>query len=166
VIRRLALAAVVLLLMSSCSVGLEDLRAGPVPICDTTSRGMLILMAQALPNADYVPCFSSMPDDWALESTEIETGGVELSVDRKGVGDVEIEFGPSCAPEGDRVVLDLPADVQAFESSGTVDVTRWLIFPGGCVSIDSVGGLDLSEMVNSVLLVSRADLRLASGLEL
>jgi hypothetical protein len=165
VIRRLTLAIALVLVLASCGLDVEEVRIGPVPLCDTTSRGMLILMAQAVPEADYVPCFSSMPDDWALESTEIETGGAELSVDRKGVGDVEIEFIPSCAPTGSPIALDLPSDVEAFET-GTVDPVRWLVFPGGCVVIESVGGLDLSKMVNNVSLLSRADLRLASDLEL
>lgn len=163
--KRLVLAAMMLMTVASCGLDFDGVRAGPTPTCDTTSRGTLILMAQAMPEASYVPCFILMPPEWALATAEIETGDVELSVDRAGVGDVEVQLTSSCEPEGNPISLELPADVDVFDS-GETEQRRWLVFDGGCVVIETVGNIDLSSMVDLVSLISRDELRRLSGLDL
>jgi len=165
--RRATLGLALLLAVTACGIDMGEARVGPAPMCDTTSRGTLILMAQAIPDADYVPCFLTLPDRWVLERADVETGDVELSVDRDGVGDVEIQLSPTCVPGGEEVMSTLPDDVDVFEV-GEPDLARWYVFAGGCVSIESDGEgvVDMSAMVDQIWLLSRDELRQLSGLGL
>ena len=64
---RATLALALLLILSGCSTeGSEDWRSGPVPTCDTTSRGRLLLMAQSVPDATLIPCIHGFPPGWGF----------------------------------------------------------------------------------------------------
>ena len=38
----------------------EEWSNGPLPKCDTTSRGRLLLMAQSIPEATLIPCIGDL----------------------------------------------------------------------------------------------------------
>ena len=154
------------LILASCGIEAGNVRTGPAPLCDTSSRGMLILMAQAVPSADLIPCLNTLPAGWVVERAEIETGSAEISIDGGSVGDVILELEPSCDPAGESVGSGPTPGVDAFEALADDEVVRYFVFAGGCVKVIAPNRLAAGEMTSEIGFLTRDELRQASGLEL
>lgn len=153
--------------MSACAGDMEEARVGPLPICDTASRGLLILMAQAVPSAEQIPCFDSIPDGWTLLRPAVETGEALITLDGAGIGEVTVELTPSCDPMGERVESETSLPVAAvYEHNAGDTETRQLVFAGGCVTVTAPARLAAAEVTQEVSLVSRNYVREVSGLDL
>ncbi len=154
------------LVVSACGIEVGDVRVGPPPICDTTSRGMLILMAQAVPTAELIPCLQALPEGWVLERAEIETGSAELSLDGGHVGDVLVELVPECEPVGQEVADDVPAGATGYEQLTDRVKRRTVVYRGGCVVVESPNRLAAGEITREISFITRTRLRRLSGLDL
>ncbi len=163
--RRALLLIAAIAFLGACGIEVGDVRVGPTPICDSTSRGLLILMAQAVPSAELIPCLNSLPDGWAMERADVETDSAELSIDGGNVGDVEIELEMTCEPTG-AALGDNSFERATYEAATDDEFVRYYIFSGGCVTITAPNSLAAREMTSEISFITRNELRNASGLEL
>jgi hypothetical protein len=144
------------------------------PLCsvrDTGAGNGVILMAQSVPTATWVPCIrTALPLGWSFHHLEAGKGSATfwLDSDRDGQKAVEVSLTPSCDTAG---ATEIPSDregMRRLERVGRVSPTyagsRFYLFPGGCLTVrfalagDSPGeGLALASQAVGV--VSRQDLR-------
>ncbi len=164
--RLVALGLAVTLVLAACGIEVGDVRVGPPPICETTSRGMLILMAQAVPAAELIPCISDMPEGWTIERAEIGTNRAELSFDGGQVGDVIVVLSSACHAIGEPATNDTGHELAVFEDQANDMLTRNYVFAGGCISVEAPDRLAASEMTREISFITRDGLRRVSGLEL
>lgn len=152
--------------LAACSADVGDVSVGPLPTCDTTSRGLMLLMAQAVPSAELIPCLEELPDGWELERARVQTGLGVLSLDNRGVGDVTITLTESCDHPGNFVEGVGPAGSEVFDLVVADTLTRHVVFLGGCVVIESPVRLAAAEMTTEISFVTRKQLITWSGLDL
>jgi hypothetical protein len=152
--------------------------------CEGEGVQILILAAQGIPSAAYVPCIEHFPVGWTFGGSEAKTGLFRfwLDSDRAGVQAVEVILERSCDTTGAVEVPSppgAPVQVQRFEKPLSLRpqfaLDRFDVFSGGCVTyrfeFESGAPPALVFEVNEALsLVSRALgvrlLREAVGLEL
>jgi hypothetical protein len=170
---RPAAAALVLagFVLSGCASGSTD--SSRTPLCRTGDDGAadgVILMAQSVPTASFVPCIgAALPLGWSFHRLDARNGRARfwLDSDRDGVDAVEVRLERSCHTEG---AAQIPSDregMRRLERVRRVDPTyageRYYVFDGGCLTItfalhgDSPGeALAVASQV--VDLVAREDL--------
>ena len=141
VVRRLALSAMILALLTGCSVR-ETLDA---PACLTGSSGLIT--AQSVPGATLVPCLDPLPTGWDVETVQIDQDGTKIVMDSDRAGDAAAVFrfvadcdvGPAISTPTDQVesVTSQRIDTQRFdhveEVSPSFREDRYYLFDGGCV---------------------------------
>ena len=134
----LAVLGVVALLVGGC--GLPQRQAAPT--CQLPAEGAetLILLAQAVPTADRVPCIAEYPAGWHFADLEVRSGHgwFTLDNDRAGVSAVRVELMQSCdTSEFTEIASEEDATVR-FERVLSVDggfrSIRAYKFAGGCVT--------------------------------
>jgi len=144
------------------------------PLCSDGDSGAgngVILMAQSVPTADWVPCIrTAVPLGWHfhyLEATNVLARFL-LNSDRDGDDAVEVRLTPSCDTAG---ATPIPSDREGMvrlervtRMSPTYVGTRYYLFDGGCLAVhfeldsDTPGeALALASQVVGV--VSRTDLQ-------
>lgn len=111
-------------------------------------RPILMLEAQAVPTATYLPCVSELPSGWTYNGFEIqggkdgEDGEARFWLDNStaGIHAVEVTLTETCNPsEAAEVVAD-PNEAPAKAFNEVISLSphfsgvRYLVFPGGCVS--------------------------------
>jgi hypothetical protein len=114
-----------------------------IPTCPPNINGdPLILMAQSVPSAAYVPCIAEFPAGWSFGGLNIESGEAEfwLFSDRAGERAVTVLLTKSCdisravqvPTEADEAGLARYEEPQALPPlfSGN----RFYVFPGGCIT--------------------------------
>lgn len=140
---RLAIAMGLLIgLLTGCGTGAHD---ASVPFCFPNPGGdaaPLILMAQAVPSAAYIPCISAFPGGWTFGGERIRNGRSEfwLNSDRAGYRALTVLFAPSCdisravpvPPEAGEPRMDRYEEPTALPP--TFSGSRYYVFPGGCVT--------------------------------
>jgi hypothetical protein len=104
---------------------------------DTIDKA-IVLMAQAVPSAAFVPCVKALPQGWTFGSFEARSGRVDLwfDSDRAGLHALHVSLVPSCAAGGTREPSDEPpADlsVRIQKLDTTITGTRTYRFPGACM---------------------------------
>ena len=134
--RMLSFVVLVSVLMSSCSTQSGgEWTHGPIPTCDTTSRGRLLLMAQSVPDASLIPCLTELPPGWEFsrafsrsnESTLVfETDTFDLEVD--------VILLPSCDVTAARLTESPRPETQLFVS--TDGSAHSFVFDGGCIRFE------------------------------
>lgn len=164
--KRLVALGLAAIAFAACGIEVGDVRVGPAPVCGTTSRGMLILMAQAVPDAELIPCVIDMPEGWTIERADIETDGAELSFDGGRVGDVIVHLLPACRPVGEPLVNDTGHELEVLEDLSNDVITRYYVFTGGCVTVEAPSRLANMELTDEISFVTRDGLRRSTGLEL
>ena len=138
---------------------------GP-PWCDDFS--VLVLAAQSVPDARFIPCIEATPIGWTVRVAHIDDRGMRFTLDSKIAGDdaARVELSPACdASEHVEVPSDV-AGTSRFEFIESIDTgvkgQRNYEFDGGCVTIDIDFEVDVSAaLINEISLalgfVTRAD---------
>jgi hypothetical protein len=169
------------------SVGLPVLLAGALlagcagnstaiaaaPLCRESPRGAdngVILMAQSVPSATWVPCISAaLPLGWDFHHLDARNGVARfwLDSDRDGQQAVEVRLAASCDTTG---ATEVPTDREGMRRLERVDRVspayagrRHYLFKGGCLTIGfSLDGDNAGEALavasQVVGVVARTDL--------
>ncbi|HVQ87514.1 MAG TPA: hypothetical protein VMT88_04955 [Actinomycetes bacterium] len=171
---RLFVAVIVVLVATATSLSACSLQQNieGIPECTETPRvpnSALVLMAQAVPTAQLLPCVRSVPVGWTFNELDARNGWAEFAFDsdREGVAALVVSLRPSCSVDGaSRVVSDQP-DTERYERVSRVTSgfggERMYTFSGGCVvyTFDLQGASHaepVTEISNALGFVSRADL--------
>jgi hypothetical protein len=125
-----------LLLLAGCGRSLEA-------ACEGEGVEILILAAQGIPSAEYVPCILHFPVGWTFGGSEAQTGLFRfwLDSDRAGAQAVEVILQRRCDTRGAVEVPSppgAPVEVQRFEKPLSLRpqfaLDRFDVFSGGCVT--------------------------------
>ena len=116
---------------------------GRVPSCTskpgTVRRGVLI-MAQAVPSAQWLPCIRTVPPGWSFDEIRPRDGQVTMlfSSDRDGMHALTVLLRPSCDVTGATEVPSELPEMRRFERVTRVSAgyggERHYTFDGGCVT--------------------------------
>ena len=146
--RRVILAAAMLALFAvptvfSIGLLLPATAAGVhAPDCATgrTITGhTMILAAQAVPSAAFLPCVAALPSGWTVTDPEIDGGRVSflLNYGQAGLKPVTITLTATCDTTGAQPIPSQPGMCRFERQLNLVpehsDV-RYYVFPGGCVT--------------------------------
>jgi hypothetical protein len=107
------------------------------PECGTNDT--MILAAQALPDAELLPCVGSLPTGWTYGMTHIHRGGMEFSLDsdQAGVSAVSVALSATCDTSGAVATRSTEPGTRRFDLTRSIDPTyegtRFYTFGGGCV---------------------------------
>ncbi len=156
-------------LLAGCAVQPVDL--GVTAECDSGdgyANPLLVLMAQAVPSASWVPCLDAVPLGWRLADVQVRdgSGAFWLDSDRDGVRAIEARLTASCDT---RDATEIPSDREGLRRLEQVTQvhpqyvgTRFYVFDGGCLAM--VFRLDgdyraepLAVATESIDVVRRAD---------
>ncbi|HZH20876.1 MAG TPA: hypothetical protein VEZ18_11850 [Geodermatophilus sp.] len=148
------------------SVGGDELacRAGD----DGEPASGVVLMAQAVPTASWVPCLDAVPLGWHLSDVEVRdgSGGFWLDSDRDGVRAIEARLTASCDTRGATEIPSDRAGLRRLERVTEVRPqyvgTRFYVFDGGCLAMSFRLSGDyraepLAVATESIDVVRRAD---------
>ena len=133
-LRLVLLAGVLALLATACSV--EETM--PFPHC--LEGGSALIVAQSVPNADFVPCLNRLPAGWSKTSVQIDQDGTTIGFDsdRAGEGAAHLHFADTCAIGEDAVLV--PSDKEDSSRFDRLErlqpgfrEQRYYVFLGGCV---------------------------------
>ena len=143
-VRRVSLAAAMLAIFAVPTVfgvGLLLPASNPgvhAPDCGTGHT--MILAAQAVPSAAFLPCIAALPSGWTTTGAEIASGRTTFQLDSgpAGLQTVTITLTATCDIAGaQQIPSDQPGRSQFERPPSLVpehsDV-RYYVFPGGCVT--------------------------------
>jgi len=113
------------------------------PLCSSGRDGAgngVILMAQSVPTATWVPCIeSALPLGWGFHHLQAREGIARfwLDSDRDGSQAIEVRLEASCDTVG---ATQIPSDREGMrrlervrQVSPTFSGERYYVFPGGCL---------------------------------
>jgi hypothetical protein len=136
-------AALAAALLTGCvaptSLGSDELacRAGD----DAEPARGVVLLAQAVPSASWLPCLDAVPLGWHLAGVEVRdgSGGFWLDSDRDGDRAIEARLTASCDT---RDATEIPSDREGMRRLEQVTQvhpeyvgTRYYVFDGGCLAM-------------------------------
>ena len=117
--------------------------AGRRPTCTsrpgTVQRGVLI-MAQSVPSAEWLPCIRATPPGWTFDKIQPRDGEVRMlfNSDRDGLHALTVILRPSCDLDGATEVPSEQPEMRRFERvtrvSNGYGGERHYTFAGGCVT--------------------------------
>ncbi len=121
------------------SLGTDELacRAGD----DGDPASGVVLMAQAVPSASWLPCLDAVPLGWRLAGVQVRdgSGAFWLDSDRDGVRAIEARLTASCDT---RDATEIPSDREGLRRLEQVTQvhpqyvgTRFYVFDGGCLAM-------------------------------
>jgi len=124
--------------------GCGQFRNTAIPLCDVRDRNSssLILMAQAVPSAAYIPCISEFPAGWRFGGERLRNGRPEfwLDSDRAGFRAVTVTLTRSC-DTSDAVEVPIETgepQMERYEEPDSLPPNlsgdRYYVFAGGCVT--------------------------------
>jgi hypothetical protein len=108
---------------------------------DGTPANAVLLMAQSVPSATWVPCLEAMPQGWHFSDMDVRrgTGQFWLDSDRDGLHAIEVRLTQTCDTEG---ATEIPSDREGMRRLERVtEVTpqyvgrRFYLFDGGCITV-------------------------------
>jgi hypothetical protein len=148
----------VLVLVAAISVSAcGSVRENAHPICE--ARPPTILMAEAVPTAQLVPCVGSLPVGWHFAGFTAKDGFATFSLDSDAGGEdaLSVTFTRRCdgrAANADPVVEDEPRTVvtQVVRSEAPYDALRRFEFSGGCVVYEMrfASGAPVDRLVDEI----------------
>ncbi len=146
-----------------------------LPTCaeseDGSTANGVILMAQSVPSASWVPCLrSNLPLGWGFHHLDARDNISQfwLDSDRDGQKAIEVRFERFCDTRG---TTEIPSDRAGMRRFERVTVTtprfeseRYYLFHGGCITIvfrlsGESRGEPLALATQSIGVISRGDLR-------
>lgn len=144
--RRLAAVVPALVLLTGCTVQPDEL--GVSADCEVRDGGanpLLVLMAQAVPSAELVPCIAAVPSAWRRGPVEVRDGRaafafIPSSVDGPGDAVLSIVLTPRCdVSQATEVPSDEP-DARRYERLRDVALgytgERFYVYEGGCTTLE------------------------------
>jgi hypothetical protein len=168
------LAPLAAVLLAGCSSDPPNSAITDPPLCSDGDDGAgngVILMAQSVPSATWVPCIgTALPLGWDFHHLEATNGSARfwLDSDRDGQQAVEVRLTASCDTAG---TTEIPSDREGMRRlervgrmSPTYAGTRYYLFDGGCLTVvfrldsDSPGEA-LALASQAVGVVARSDLQ-------
>ena len=159
------------LLASGCSASTSV--SGELPGCatgdDASAANGVILMAQSVPTASWVPCVESVPVGWTFAGLDAHSGSARfwLDSDRDGDRAIEVLLTEDCDTEGATEIPRELDDLRRFERVTQVSPQylgrRYYVFDGGCLTVvftlsGDNRGEPLALATQSLGVVSREDL--------
>jgi hypothetical protein len=104
----------------------------------------MILAAQAVPSAAFLPCLAALPSGWTAGGAEIDSRKATfwLDSDQAGPAAVTITLTAGCDISGVRQIVSGQPGMRLFERPAALvaqhsDV-RYYTFPGGCTTYQFV----------------------------
>jgi len=168
------LAPLAAVLLTGCSSDSPNSAITDPPLCKDGDDGAgngVILMAQSVPSATWVPCIgTALPLGWDFHHLEATNGSARfwLDSDRDGQLAVEVRLTASCDTAGTTEIPSDRAGMRRLERVGrmspTYAGTRYYLFDGGCLTVvfrldsDSPGEA-LALASQAVGVVARSDLQ-------
>jgi membrane-associated phospholipid phosphatase len=160
--RRIALAVgVVLLAVVGAGVTYgtftpAELPIGEPPACGTTNE--MVLMAQAVPTAEAVPCIAALPAGWSAGGMRVRNGDGRfwLDSDQAGRDAVEVRLRPpgACAVEGATEVASDEVGMRRFEQPEQlppgIRAVRTYLSAGACVTYE----FEFDDEVNASAMIA------------
>ncbi len=105
---RLALALALLAATGpACSTSVED---DALPDCALHNGSAVILMAQAVPTAELIPCIADALPGWRFIGLEARRGEASFTLESDEVGGdvLEVRLAPACPTAADETLMVLP----------------------------------------------------------
>jgi hypothetical protein len=108
---------------------------------DGRAANGVVLMAQAVPEASWVPCLEAMPVGWHFADLDAhtDTGRFWLDADEYGPHAIEVRLTASCDTAG---ATEIPSDrLEMRRLEKVVQVSpqfvgrRFYLFDGGCIAV-------------------------------
>ena len=151
--KKVLIASIALALVASgCGTRLHRARA---PRCEVSDQ--VILQAQAIPSASWIPCIEAFPVGWSFGFLDVRSDRSVFSLDsdRAGAHAVDITFTESCDVTGvPEYQTDEPGTdfhEKSFLTEETYSGVRYYLFEGGCVSYEfSFSGPGRSVLAHEV----------------
>jgi hypothetical protein len=174
--RRAALALCGLLAGAALTGCADDTTATTrVPVCTASEDGKpangVLLMAQAVRTAEWVPCVrSGLPQGWSFREMLARSGYAAFSLDsdRDGMRAILVRLAPRCDTSGATAIPSDREGMHRFERVTQVtpdfEGARSYVFDGGCISfVFRLAGEERGEALalatQAVGVVARADLQ-------
>jgi hypothetical protein len=142
-----------------------------MPTCaQGTSTHAVILMAQSVPTATWVPCLrTALPLGWNFHHLDArnDVSFFSLDSDRDGQEAIKVRLEESCDTSGSTEILSDREGLQRFErvtrTTPHFEGERYYRFDGGCITFEfRLGGESRGEPLalatSAVGVISRADL--------
>jgi len=121
------------------------------PACGTGHS--MILSAQAVPSAAWVPCVAALPSGWHTAGANIISGRAEfwLDSDQAGTHAVTVTLSATCDVSGAREVPSDQSATRRFERPLSLRPDfadlRFYTFPGGCITYKFIFSRGASPML-------------------
>jgi hypothetical protein len=119
---------------------------------DAEPANGVILMAQSVPTASFVPCLEGMPVGWHFSDLKAQSGSARfwLDSDRYGTHAIEVRLTESCDTSGATEIPSERPDMSRLERIAQVHPQfigrRYYVFDGGCITVVfTLAGSDSSE---------------------
>jgi hypothetical protein len=148
--------------------GVPQRQAAPVCRLPSVGADTLVLLAQAVPTADRVPCVASYPVGWHFADLDVRSGEgwFSLDNDRAGVSAVRVTLTETCDTDGFTEIASDETDTVRFERvlsvEGEFRSVRAYKFAGGCVTyrfrFGQRGQALVNEVSSMVTFVTRKDI--------
>jgi hypothetical protein len=144
-----------------------------VPACssgdDERAAHGVVLMAQSVPSATWVPCVESVPLGWDFSGLDARSGSARfwLDSDRDGEHALEIRLDQTCDTRG---ATEIPTDREGLRRLERVTQVspefhghRYYVFDGGCLTVvftlgGEFRGEPLALATQGIGVVNRTDL--------
>ena len=166
------LALIAVLGLSGCSS--DTTATTEQPHCvegdDESAANGVILMAQSVPSATFIPCLrTALPLGWSFHHLDARNDRASfwLNSDRDGPLAIEVRLEASCDTEGATEIPSDRAEMQRFErvtlTTPRFEGERYYVFEGGCITFTfrltgQARGEPLALATQSVGAISRDDL--------
>jgi hypothetical protein len=135
----------------------------------TGPSGMLVLIAQSVPPAQWVPCLSGEPGRWTMSQLEVRDGGATIGFGYQfgGPDRATIEMRPSCDTHGAKEVSSQHAGTRRYNRDlvrgGRYANEIYFLYQGACTVLRfdlAATGAELrgAEFAGSLGFVARAEL--------
>jgi hypothetical protein len=108
---------------------------------DGTPSNGVVLMAQSVPSATWVPCLEGMPLGWHFADMDVDRGSARfwLDSDRDGTHAIEIRLTRSCFTSGSTEIPSDRPEMRRLERVSQVTPLyigrRYYLFDGGCITV-------------------------------
>jgi hypothetical protein len=168
--RRLStILALTALLLTGCVINIGSSAPECAPATGEVSRAVIVI-AQSVPSASWVPCVVSIPVGWNYQSLDAHDGSARFWFDseRDGAKALGIELTPSCRVAGATEVPSERLGVRRYELVTQVSPgyfgKRYYTFPGGCITFHfelkgTTRGEPLAVVSQAIGFVSRQSVR-------